>query len=217
MVEMITLASRAEWLERRKVSIGGSECACLVGMNPYRTNVELWEQKLGRRKTEDISDNPYVQYGTKAESFLRDLFQLDFPQLKVEYVENNMWINSDYPFAHASLDGWLTDAEGRLGVLEIKTATIQSPAQKAKWDGRIPDSYYCQILHYLIVTGFDFAILKGQLRWIRDDGDVLLVTKHYRIERADVEDDIQMLIEAEQKFVEYLVRDERPPLILPNV
>ena len=53
--------------------------------------------------------------------------------------------------------------------------------------------------------------------YVTDDGDVLLVTKHYRIERADVEDDIQMLIEAEQKFVEYLVRDERPPLILPNV
>lgn len=216
MVEMIALSSRAEWLDKRKSYIGGSEAACIVGMNPYQSNVDLWELKTGRRKAEDISDNPYVRYGTNAEGFLRELFRLDYPQYNVEYVENNMWLNSDYPFAHASLDGWLTDGDGRKGILEIKTTNIQNAAMRERWNNRIPDNYFIQVLHYMMVTGFDFAILKAQLKWDYD-GDVMCQTKHYVIEREEVEDDISVLIDSERRFCEYLVTDKRPPLILPNI
>ncbi len=216
MVQMITHSSRAEWLERRKSYIGGSDAACILGLNPYQSNVDLWELKTGRKKAEDISDNPYVRYGTEAERPLRELFALDYPQYKVEYVEHNMWLNSEYPFAHASLDGWLTDREGRRGIWENKTTNIQSPQQKLKWENRIPDNYYCQLIHYFGVTGFDFAVLKAQLKWDYD-GDIFCVTKHYHIERSEVEDDILMLMQQERYFCEYLVRDERPPLILPQI
>jgi putative phage-type endonuclease len=220
MIQMIQLNSRAEWLEKRKSYIGGSEAASIVGMNPYRSNVDLWELKTGRKKAEDISGNPYVRYGTNAENFLRELFTLDFPQYTVEYAEHNMWLNSEYPFAHASLDGWLTDSYGRRGVLEIKTTNIQNAAMVERWNNRIPDNYYIQVLHYLFVTGFDFAIVKAQLKWERfadQVGDVLIKTKHYVIEREEVEDDIAVLIDSERRFCEYLVTDTRPPLILPNI
>ena len=216
MVQRIELASRSEWLKKRTGYIGGSEAACIVGMNPYMTNVDLWELKTGRRMAEDISNKPAVKYGTEAEHLLRELFKLDFPQYKVDYSEHNMWLNSDYPFAHASLDGWLTDAEGRHGILEIKTTTIQSAAQKEKWHGRIPDNYYVQVLHYLMVTEFDFVILKAQMKWDYDN-DVYCQTRHYLIEREEVADDILLLIEAERKFAEYIVTDTRPPLVLPHI
>lgn len=217
MVNMITLNSREEWLEKRKSYIGGSEASCIVGMNPYATNVELWEMKTGRRKAEDISEKSYVKYGTEAEQYLRSLFVLDYPQYKVEYVENNMWLNSDYPFAHASLDGYLTEKEtGRKGILEIKTTNIIQSIQKEKWKDRIPDNYYIQILHYLMVTGFDFAVLKAQLKYDYD-GDIFLTTKHYKIERAEVLEDIEYLIKAEKQFSEYIKTDMQPPLVLPNI
>lgn len=215
-VQRIELENRAAWLEKRKSYIGGSEAACIVGMNPYQSNVDLWELKTGRRQAQDISNNPYVRYGTEAERHLRELFALDYPQYKLGYYENNMWFNSEFPFAHASLDGWLTDRNGRHGVLEIKTTNIQNSAMAAKWKNRIPDNYYIQVLHYLMVTEFDFAILKAQLKW-DIDGDVFCKVQHYYIDRTEVEDDIQYLISAERKFCEYLVRDERPPLILPNI
>lgn len=215
MVRMLQCESREAWLKQRTGYIGGSEAACIIGMNPYQSNVDLWEIKTGRKKPENISSVPSVKYGTEAESLLRELFKLDYPQYKVDYCENNMWLNSDYPFAHASLDGWITDKTGRRGIWECKTTTIQSPSQKMKWENRIPDNYYCQVLWYLAVTGFDFAVLKAQLRWLYDD-DVLCVTKHYHIERVDVEDDIQMLMDAARKFAEYITTDTRPPLVLPN-
>lgn len=216
MVEMIQLKDRAEWLEARKNRIGGSDAACIVGMNPYRSNVELWEIKTGQVEAEDISDKPYVKYGSEAEQHLRELFKLDFPQYKVSYVEDNMWLNSDYPFAHASLDGWLEDEQGRKGILEIKTTNILQSMQKEKWKNRIPDNYYIQVLHYLMVTEFDFAILKSQLKYDYG-GDIMLTTKHYRIEREDVEDDIKYLFQKGSEFCDYIKKDIQPPLVLPLI
>ena len=216
MLEMKTFSSRSGWLQGRSGRIGGSEASAIVGMNPYRTNVELWEIKTGRAVPEDISTNPYVFYGTKAEEHLRELFKLDFPQYSVEYVENNLWLNSDKPFAHASLDGWITDEDGRKGILEIKTTNILQSMQKEKWDHRIPDNYYAQVLHYLMVTGWDFAILKAQLKYDYD-GEIFLTTKHYKIERAEVLDDIEYLEEKEKAFFECVRTCRKPNLVLPVI
>lgn len=213
MVEKIILKDRAEWLEKRAGRIGGSDASCVVGMNPYKSNVELWEEKTGKKQAEDISDKPYVRYGTEAEEHLRALFALDFPQYKVSYDENNMWLNDRYPFAHASLDGYLEAEDGRKGILEIKTTNILQSMQKEKWNHRIPDSYYLQVLHYLMVTEFDFVVLKAQLK---SDfaGDIVLSTKHYFIERSDVEEDIKILENAEKSFYEMVKKNIRPNLIL---
>jgi len=37
--------SREEWLKARHFGIGGSDAACIVGANKYKTNVQLWEEK----------------------------------------------------------------------------------------------------------------------------------------------------------------------------
>ena len=216
MVEMIRLKNRAEWLEARKNRIGGSDASCIVGMNPYRTNVELWEIKTGRVEADDISDKPYVRYGTEAEEHLRALFALDFPQYKVSYDENNMWLNDKFPFAHASLDGWLEDEKGRRGVLEIKTTNILQSMQREKWNHRIPDNYYIQVLHYLMVTEFDFAVLKAQLKY-DNDGDIMLTTKHYKIEREEVQEDVEYLKKAEKDFYSAIKEKRRPSLVLPAI
>lgn len=208
--------SREQWLKERKSYIGGSEAASVVGMSPYKTNVQLWEEKTGRYIPEEIRDNPFVEYGSKAEEYLRELFKLDFPRYEVDYEPFAMWTNKLYPYAHASLDGWLIDPYGQFGVLEIKTATISTGIQAEKWRGKIPDNYYCQILHYMLVTEAAFACLKAQLKYDREDG-VKLVTKHYWFERADLLEDIIYLEERERQFAEYIRKDMRPPLVLPTL
>ena len=108
-VRMIQLASREDWLNKRTSFVGGSEAAALVGRNPYMTNIDLYRIKTGQQARENIDNKDYVIYGHNAEPYLRELFTLDYPEYKVGYVDNNMWLNDEYPFAHASLDGWLTD------------------------------------------------------------------------------------------------------------
>lgn len=214
-VSMQTFATREEWLKNRINGIGGSEISAVVGLNPYLSNVELWELKTGRKQAEDISEKPYVKYGTQAEMHLRGLFRLDYPQYRVEYVDNNSFTNDKYPWARASLDGWMYDEKGRLGVLEIKTTEILQSMQKEKWNAQIPNNYYCQILFYMAVMEADFAVLKAQLKTVFD-GIPYLQTKHYHIERADVQEDIDFLMTKGAEFWEYVKADKRPPLMLPD-
>lgn len=214
---MKTLKSRDEWLAARKHYIGGSDASAVLGMNPYKTNLELWQEKTGIVQPEDISGKPYVQYGHVAESYLRELFALDFPEYEVYYQDNNIWLNDRFPFAHASLDGWLTDQDGRSGVLEIKTTNILQSMQKEKWNHRIPDNYYIQVLHYLMVTEFDFAVLKAQLKYEFQGGDIMLQTKHYKIERSEVQEDIELLKSSEKEFWKCVQSRKKPALLLPEI
>lgn len=209
--------TREDWLEERKKGIGGSDAATILGLNPYKTTIELWEEKTGRREAPDISDKPYVKYGTQAEDLLRQLFALDYPQYIVTHEENTIIKHPEHPFLFASLDGKLLDVTtGKEGILEIKTTNILRSIQKEKWKDKIPDNYYCQVLHYLNVTGCSFAILKAQLKYDYS-GEIRLETKHYYIDRKDVENDIKLLQEKEIQFWnEYIEKDKRPPLVLPN-
>ncbi|MBQ1487407.1 MAG: YqaJ viral recombinase family protein, partial [Lachnospiraceae bacterium] len=155
MVKPLIFKTREEWLEARQGRIGGSDAGCILGLNPWKSNTQLFAEKMGKAEPADLSDNPLVQYGIAAEPHIRALFALDHPELSVWYEENNMFLNGEYPWAHYSADGLLEDqSTGEEGILEIKTATIQSAAASEKWkDGRIPDSYLAQILHGMAVIG----------------------------------------------------------------
>lgn len=214
---MKILQTRDDWLKNRIGGIGGSEISAVIGANPYMDNVTLWEYKTGRRVPDDISNKPFVEYGTKAEHYLRELFKLDFPQYQVEYVENNSFTNDKYPWAKASLDGWLTENEtGRQGIWECKTTEILRSMQKEKWQNQIPMNYYCQVLFYMAVCEKDFTVLKAQLKTVFDKTPYLQ-TKHYIIEREDVQGDIDYLMQEGEKFWEYVLADKQPPLVLPKI
>ena len=211
--------NRSEWLAARKNGIGASEAACIVGLSPFKTNVQLWEEKTGRREAPDISDNPRVKYGTEAEEYLRALFALDFPEYAVMYDQFGMIRNNpDLPFAFATLDGDLADkATGGRGVLEIKTAEINRTGQWAEWGGQIPQHYYVQVCHQLLTTGYDFAVLKAQIKHTGKDGRPCFTTRHYFMERKDLLPDMDWLAEREIRFWECVKNDRRPDLILPEI
>lgn len=204
-----------KWLAARQ-GIGGSDASAVLGLNPYKTNQELWMEKTGQRTAPDISDKDYVQYGHAAEPLLRGLFALDYPEYKVEYFGDNMIRNEKYPWAHASLDGELTDQNGRKGILEIKTTNILQSMQREKWKEQIPDNYYIQVLHYLMVTEYAFVELRAQLKSVWQD-QIRISTRDYHIERSEVEDDIELLKKEEEKFWQMVQKKQKPALLLPEI
>ena len=208
-IKRIQFDSFDSWLNARH-GIGGSDASAVLGLNPYKTNTELYLEKTGQRTAPDISDKDYVKYGHDAEPLLRSLFTLDHPEYKVEYFKEK------YPWAHASLDGELTDQDGRKGILEIKTTNILQSMQREKWRDQIPDNYYIQVLHYLLVTEYSFVELRAQLKSVWQ-GQIQLQTKDYHIERSDVEEDIEILKQAEEEFWQKVLKRQQPNLILPEI
>lgn len=206
-----------EWLAYRKSGIGGSDASAILGLNPYKSNIELWEEKTGRREPKPISNNAAVEYGKAAEKYLTELFKLDYPEYSVKVPKSVVYRRG---CMFASLDGELRrNKDGEIGILEIKTAELYASMHREKWDNKIPNNYYIQILHYLATTGYKYAILKAQLKSANEDGSVYLRTKHYYIDTNDsqVKADIKYLIAAELDFWGYVERNEQPPTRLPQI
>lgn len=209
--------NRTEWLKLRQNGIGGSDAGTVLGVNKYKTNVQLWEEKTGLKELTDISDKPAVKFGKEAEPHLRELFRLDHPEYELDYHEFYMYVNDEYPFIFATLDGEITGENNRRGILEIKTCTIQNNSQWNEWtDDKIPQSYFAQILHQLAATGWEFAVLKAYIRYYRD-GVLRVAIRHYHIERNYVQADIDYLIEREALFWKDVENKTRPAVILPEI
>ena len=217
MVERFELESHDKWLKARGKRIGGSDIACIMGLNPWKSNVKLWREKMGIEKPDDISSNDAVVYGNKAEPVIRNLFEVNHPEYRVDYIPDNIWLNDNYPFAHASLDGWLEDKGRNMGVLEIKTGTVMNARQEMEWNDKIPDHYYCQVLWYMMVTDAKYAMLTALLKMKRYSGEYQAV-REYEIRRDDkTENDIALLAEKGREFWESMKAGIEPPLILPGI
>lgn len=209
--------TREAWLKAR-TGLGGSDASAVLGLNPYKSNIEVWQEKTGRVTPEDISHKSYVKYGIEAEEYLVALFALDYPQYRVlPNKTHKVYSHPKYRFITGTLDGELTETEtGRHGILEIKTTEILNSMHREKWNDKIPDNYYVQLCHYFLATGWDFAILKAQLKTVYE-GDVRLNTRHYHIERTEIQDDLDYLLAKEIDFWSYVQKDRKPPLVLPPI
>lgn len=220
MVELKIFEDREAWLENRKQYIGGSDASAIVGMNPWKSNVDLWLEKTGQVIPEDISGKDCVQFGINVEPIMRELFKLNYPQYEVHYEEYNSWTNDKYPFAAVSHDGWITEREtGRKGIWECKSTEIVSSMAKEKWAGRLPDNYYVQLLHsFLIREDCEFAHLTALLTFKFKEKELYQQIKNYHIERSEVQADIEYLAQQEKIFYEKNIQGRRQPdLILPNI
>lgn len=209
--------TRTEWLECRKQGIGGSDAGCIVGANPWKSARQLWKEKTGADKPDDISDKPAVRFGKEAEQHLRALFLLTYPQYTCEYHEFRMYANDRLPFIFATLDGELTDQDGRRGILEIKTTTIQQAKQWFEWDDCIPQHYYIQILHQLLACDWaEYVELFAHIRYQKGE-EIRAALRKFRIERRDVEQDLQILEEREIQFYKQWQDGTEPPYLLPEI
>lgn len=204
-----------EWLAMRRKGIGASDAGAVFGISPSRTNVDVWEEKVGKVTHDNLANDPLVQFGKKAESHIVKLFALDHPELKVKQNKNVVYWNG---FMFASLDGELETTDGKKGILEIKTNQIYSWAEVKEWDDRVPQHYYTQVLHQLVVTGWDFVIVKARLRRVFADGRPLeIICKEVRFNREECLEDMSILVNKERKFWDCVERRVRPPLILPTI
>lgn len=197
-----------EWLESRGKGIGGSDAAPLCGCSHFKTLQELWFEKIKGQKKE--VGGPAVEYGRTCEPALRTLYQAKHLDQNVQYEENICLISKESPWMRYSPDGLIWDRSSeRKGILEIKTAFIRNGKQYQEWKEGVPIEYYLQILHGLLVTGFDFVTLTAELRFW--DGRAEIIERSYS--RRDVMSDLEELKRQETgAWSRYFVGGQIPPV-----
>lgn len=207
-----------EWLRKRRSGIGASDAGTIIGVNNWKSNVDLFREKTGEQEAEDISDKPQVKLGHDEEPLIRELFALENTEYLVEYESPYKMIFHDtYNFLFCTPDGELTErATDRKGILEIKTTEIQRSSQWREWENQIPQTYYAQICHQLLATGWEFAVLKARIRY-RKDGDLRIAERQYKIEREEVQTDMDYILEKEIEFWKCVQDRREPALVLPEI
>ncbi len=148
-------------LIKRRTYLGGTDIAVICGLSPYKTPYELWQEKTSTEPPVDF-DNDFMAIGRAAEGMTANM-----------YAERNNYgiiMPPDEPIRHpvhpylaCNYDRLLYRLEdGPTGVKklgEVKT-TVRSVYKG--WNGVVPDTYWCQIQHYLgildLVMGIDKAV-----------------------------------------------------------
>ena len=178
-----------EWLDIRSKSIGSSDAGVVVGANPWKTIVDLYFEKVN--KSISTEDNLAMKLGRELEPILRRLF-LEETGLKVR-IDNKIRVDKEHNFLTANLDGMV---QGEKVPIELKTAS--------RWTGEIPDHYFLQIQHQMMVTDVPyiyFAVL------------VLGFNKRFIVEKYDRNENcINHLRKEEVKFwMDYVIKKNPPP------
>lgn len=204
--------TREEWLKNRDHGIGGSDSSILIEKNPYKTSNQLWHEKKGHVKVKELS-NPAIEHGNDLEPVLRLWFQRSYKEYDVQYQENVILQSKTHEWQLYSPDGLLFHNELGKGILEIKTTLIQNGNMLEQWNDRVPQQYYVQVAHGLLVTDFNYVVVVVELRfaWIEDKVEI----RKYLIKREEMEEDLKWLMSKEQyNWNEYYIKDKEPPLVL---
>ena len=185
-----------DWLGFRGRGIGASEVGYIMGLSPYKSNVELFYEKIGEKLGYNL-ENIAMFMGTEMENFIANLWQFwggDESSLienfrkgeKIRSMQKvNAYIqNKKYPHIFVSLDRRINKYDERgNGCLEIKTI---SGFEADKWEGEIPPSHIVQVQTQMLVTQWKF----GELAVLRDGRffDVYPFEQHKGIQRAIVKE-----------------------------
>lgn len=218
------------WLKAKSGKIGGSSASAIIGKNPWLSNKEAYTELMGLSEPRNLDDNEAVQYGKEAEKHIRALFALDskstYEVSDPPATGYDLVINDQRPYMVGTLDGQLIEkATGRKGVLEIKTSAILSSMQNERWYDRenkkptVPLNYYIQVLHYMLVTGYPFAILVAELKYEHTDGSVKFIRQKFVFDSDSddgVKNDLEWLLKEEEAFYKNHISTKKEPALILN-
>lgn len=187
--------SYEEWKEQRRKGIGGSDAAAIIGLNKWKSPIRVYLEKIGEFQNEESNEAMY--WGSKME----DLIAKEYSDRSGNYVErrNYILIHPDHDWMIANVDRIIYAKDRSPGVLECKNV---SEFRKEEWkDDEVPPEAYCQLQHYLAVTGFVWGVIAALI------GGNKFIYKHFDRD----EEFISSLISLESEFWKRIEERNPPP------
>lgn len=183
----------------RQRFLGGSDVAAVMGLSPWSTPVELWEQKTGRRPEAfvvDLERERRFRRGHKLEPFIRAMVieKLRDQGMRVELLaKNRRYKDAEFPFLACEIDFELRLwGETQVGdrILSFDGAEINADAKsvsgfaRLKWgqdrNTDVPIEYACQFTHGLGILGRQVCLVAAlrsfddvDIYWTEADAEVI--------------------------------------------
>lgn len=190
---------RDQWLTVRKGGIGSSDAAAAVGLNPYKSQLELWLEKTGRDgnlpKTDPNDESSPMYWGILLEPFVAAHYTKRTGN-KVRRI-NAVLQHPIEPWMLANIDREVIGVPD-VQILECKTTGINGVRL---WKDGVPEYVQLQVMHQLAVTGKQSA-----------DVAVLICGQELQVHRIERDETmISQLIELERQFWHFVELDQAPP------
>ena len=144
-----------EWLAYRRQGIGGSDVAAILGISPFRTARDLYDDKLNIASAVDDTGNwVALEMGHLLEPLVAQIFTKK-TRLEVFQIKK-MFQHPQYPFMLADVDYFVRLPNGKIALLEIKTTNYNAKDHWWKDDEEcVPVYYETQGRHYMAVMDID--------------------------------------------------------------
>jgi putative phage-type endonuclease len=179
-----------DWHEWRRQGIGGSDAPVVMGVSPWKTPHQLWQEKLfGISEQPDSSS---MKRGRDLEETARQAFEKEIGTL----VAPSCVVHPGREWMRASLDG--VDITGKI-MVEIKCPNRDDHFVAV--NKKVPEKYIPQCQHQMAVTG-----LEG-MYYFSFDG-----SKGVIVEVARDQEYIDSMVMEEIKFWD-LVLSKTPPAL----
>lgn len=174
--------------EKRREGIGGSDAAAILGLDPWKTPLDIYNRKLDLVAPQP--DTPDTLRGRHLESVAVELYAtLTGRKLRKQPQRahpDHSWMIGNVDRQILAGEGVAGPAEGT-GVLEVKCPRLFTFA-KIKREG-LPVQYVVQLQHYLAVYGYGWG--------------------SYAVFNADAWEMIYFDITRDEKVIDALIRGER--------
>jgi len=185
-----------EQIEARRGRLGGSDAAAAAGVSPWKTPVQLWQEKCGLVPEPDLSGREFVTWGILLEDVVAEEAARRLG-VKAHRV-NETKVDKEHDFMCANIDRRIVGAREGLAI-KTTNAWMQQEWGESGTD-EVPTMYLIEGVHGMRVMNYNawnYAVLIG--------GNEL---RTFRIERR--EESERVLIELEERFMEH-VRTGTPP------
>lgn len=133
-----------DWHEWRRQGIGGSDAPVVMGVSPWKTPHQLWQEKLFG--ISEQLDNSSMKRGRDLEETARQAFEKEIGTL----VAPSCVVLPGREWMRASLDG--IDITGKI-MVEIKCPNRGDHSVAV--NKKIPEKYIPQCQHQMAVTGLE--------------------------------------------------------------
>lgn len=125
--------------------LGGSDCASALGLSEWKSQLQLWSEKAGLLKPEDISHKINVRFGNKFEQTVAELFEETTGK---KLMKRTYTLYHDvYPFLACNLDRQVI---GEDAIWEGKTVSAWRKKEFA--NDEFPQDMILQCHHNLMVS-----------------------------------------------------------------
>ncbi|MFJ4168346.1 YqaJ viral recombinase family protein [Paenarthrobacter sp. NPDC089714] len=173
--------NRGLWLRARRSGLGASDTATILGLNEWRTPLQVWQEKTSLTPPDDSDLSDAAAAGNMLEHPVAVGTVKRWPDLGKLGPTPGLLAHEEHPWMLATLDRLLFErgSSGKLlSILEVKTTTSQN--YKAHWIDGLPPAYIqVQVQQQLAVTRWPFAWVTCYLR------DTAKFMPPVRVERSD--------------------------------